>query len=735
MSGYNNETLDRLEPSYMSGLALNKAPFTSAHQDEFFYMDAERDQRDNMLHHLTQYSNLLLIVTGERGIGKSSLLKRFVDTANDEWSVCEVQANAMMDAHQLLANIARGFGLQVTNQPAAVLQDTLYQYLVTIQRNDQVPILVVDDAHELPKDALETLFTLADAETGDGNLLRIILFCEPQIEIMLESPSIQPLRERITHTMDIPPFSEEQTAEYIKHRLAVSGFTGTSPFKPKDIKKIYKVSHGVPARINELAHLHLSGEDYAPAEPEHLPEEFTRLSFNKQRIVAGALVIALVVAGLLFQNSINNLFEDKPDVVAVTAPQKQPSIIGPLSKPEAKEKVIELAIPEESKQAAAVSPLSETPEPFLKSKSTDIVEPSSGSNVSEIKPGSLPKPVIERDPVNKPIQQPVQKEPAAPEITTRIRSTLPNPVPGSNKKQSILVNGEGFSEDTNVIVSWSGNTKKLDKSQISYENRNQIRIHVTVGNKADNWTVQANDPVNGKSNIHNFKVTAAPVTGLQTAQWINQQKPDQFTLQLLGTYNKYSLTSFVKQHQLEKDTAYFVTQRNGRNWYTLVHGRFATRDTARQAINSLPDALQKTQPWIRRFDGIQSITKTAVSTTSKDVVESSQAKMDNSQPASLDLTAHAAWLWSQNPQHFTIQLLGSHNLEALRSFMQQHQLEKQVSFYRTRRDGKQWFVLLHGSYPDRSQAKAAIEKLPAEIRKSKPWPRRFLDIHNELSSQ
>jgi septal ring-binding cell division protein DamX len=204
-----------------------------------------------------------------------------------------------------------------------------------------------------------------------------------------------------------------------------------------------------------------------------------------------------------------------------------------------------------------------------------------------------------------------------------------------------------------------------------------------------------------------------------------------FTLQLLGTYNKYSLVSFAKKHQLEKDTAYLATKRNGRNWYTLIHGRFTSRQQAQQAISNLPSALQKTKPWIRRFDGIQSTTH-ATEKTARDVSEPSQAA---TQPASLDLTAHAAWLWSQNPEHFTIQLLGSHNLDALRSFMQQHRLDKQTSFYRTRRDGQQWFVLLYGSYPDRNQAKAQIEKLPAAIRKTKPWPRRFVDIHTELTSQ
>lgn len=706
MSGYHSEQPNHIEPVYLAGLGLNQAPFTSEHLDEFIYLDDDRHQRFNTIQQLAQGSNTLLLITGEHGVGKTSLLERFTNTVDDSWSICKVQANTMMDAHQLLANIARGFGLQVTNQPATVLQDTLYQYLVTIQHNGQVPFLVIDDAHELPKDALQTLFTLADAESGEGNLLRIILFCEPQIEIMLESPSIKPLRDRITHTIDIPPFNEEQTAEYLKHRLAVSGFTGTSPFQPREIKKIYEVSHGIPARINELAHMHLNGEVYASTDPELLPEEFTRLPFSKKRVAAGAVVITVVIAALLLRGTSDEQPGDKAQIkipINEITNTQSPSIVKPL--PEAgQDKEIELSI---KRQTEKTSPLSKQPD-----ESTI--------------------------PLAKPVTKKTGSEntPTKPVITARIRSILPNPVIGNRNKQSILINGDGFSEDTQVIVSWSGNKKKLDSSQVTYENRNQLRMHITVGSKADNWTVQTDDPVYGKSNIHEFNVTTAPVTGLQTAKWINQQHPDQFTLQLLGTYNKYSLTSFAKQHNLEKDTAWFVTQRNGRNWYTLVYGRFTTRESAKQAISVLPVALQKTKPWIRRFDSIQSGSKTVVKTTqTNNAVEPQQNNAGNSQPASLDLTAQAAWLWSQNPQHFTIQLLSGHNLDALRRFMHKHQLEKNASFYRTRRNGSQWFVLLHGSYSDRSKAKAAIEKLPTEIRKTNPWPRRFLDIHGELSSQ
>jgi DamX protein len=537
---------------------------------------------------------------------------------------------------------------------------------------------------------------------------------------MLESPAIQPLRERITHTIEIPAFNEEQTAEYIKHRMAVSGFTGASPFQPKDIKKIYKLSHGIPARINELAHLHLSGETAVAIEPEQLPEEYAQLSFSKKRLVAGIAVITLVLVTLVFQDKINSLFEE-PEKITTAAKHKPEATRPPVQTDEAgsEQKTIELDV-----------------NPITRGDSEQVPPATVATNET-----STPTAAAETTPVQPDKTTATPEEPETPAVTSRIRSILPAPVTGSRQQQTILLNGEGFSKDTRVTVSWSGNRKQLSPEQVIYENTNQLRIQITVGSQADDWTVQTEDPVHGQSNLYAFRVTAAPATGLQTISWINRQNPEHFTLQLLGTYNKGSLESFVKRHQLEKNTAFFVSRRNNRNWYTLVHGRFASKPLAQQAVNQLPADLQKIRPWIRRFADIQSTTRLsaqpAPAKTGGDLVEPSKPALSApaNTPSSLDLTANAAWLWSQNPGHYTLQLLGSHQLEALRSFIKQHQLARQTSFYRTRRNNREWFVLLYGSYPDREQALAAISRLPAELQRSKPWARRFADIHAELSSQ
>ncbi|MGD8926508.1 MAG: AAA family ATPase, partial [Thioalkalispiraceae bacterium] len=322
MNAYSSEDIDRLEPAYLKSYGLQEAPFSTVHHDKFMYLDAERAQRINMLQHMVRYSNLLLIVQGVHGVGKTSLLKRFIQTAEPDWQLCEIAANTMIDAEQLLFQAAQGFGVHQLPQDAGELQEMLYARVATFHHNDQTPILIIDDAHELPKDALLAIFNLADTYVNDVNLLRIILFCEPQIEKIISSKDVRALRERVTHTMEIPPFDEEGTAEYLKHRMAAAGFNGSSPFTPKLVKKIYRASRGIPAQINLLAHQALEegdvlGDSEQPA-PEVASSQQRYRKQGKPAIYISAAILLLVLA-LVFQDQINSIFEDGRETTSENA--------------------------------------------------------------------------------------------------------------------------------------------------------------------------------------------------------------------------------------------------------------------------------------------------------------------------------------------------------------------------------------------------------------------------------
>ena len=743
-------------PHYVERYGLSCAPFSSQHEDRFVYLDAERLQRLNMLEHLSRYSELLLIITGPKGIGKTSLLQHFVLNIDEDTVVGQIDANPMMDADKLLQAIASGFGLRSPASDPVALQDALYHHLAALHHQEKVPLLVIDDAHTLPQDALETLFNLANAETSDDNLLRIILFSDPQIETMLQSPAIQRLRERVTHSMSIPPLDEEQTVGYIRHRMTVAGLAGALPFSSKELHKIFRNSAGIPARINECAHLILNGDKLDQAVRDfHTPRvKFPRLKFPAFRLpeslkrlrtqlsigqVLGAAIVFIVIGlGLAYQDAINALFETEPPQQAADATASPAPLPQPVPEPVSTETTRAQNTPAEETPTTSPEP-PDTPDRLAMPAATDEKKTAT----------AIPAPTtrsINAEPQKEPAgtESKPAAEPAPPAL--RIADISPDPVTASRQPQTIAILGEHFSKDMNVTVYWTGGQKTLSPRQVRVISPNEMELHITVGRKADNWKVRLQDPLSKHKAEAAFRVTAvakkdkpassttpsrsaSPGKGLNGEDWIARQTPQHFTLQLLGSHQKDSLQKFVTQHQLQNDVAGFTSLRNNRPWYVLIQGRYASRAEAEKASRVVRKNIPGIKPWIRPFADIQKILQQQAITPPPAAISRTPAPTP---PPGSDRASRAAWIWSQDPSHYTLQLLGGQTEAGIQRFIRQHKLGGKALYYRTTRNGQPWFVLIYNSYPSHARARAAISDLPESLRKTRPWPRSFASIHAEL---
>ncbi len=741
MSSYSTDDLQRLEPSYLKNYGLLEAPFSSALQDKFMFLDAERAQRINMLQHMVRFSNLLLIVQGPTGVGKTALMHRFRQTAEDDWQVCEIAANTMIDAEQLLFQAAQGFGVRQLPQDASELQEMLYAKVATFHHNDQIPILIIDDAHELPKDALLAIFNLADAYVNDVNLLRIILFCEPQIEKIINSKDVKSLRERVTHTMEVPPFDEAATAEYLKHRLAVAGFNGGSPFTPKIVKKIYRGSNGIPAKINDLAHEYLKqGDDNSEPQidsPEEMVMEVEERKQAKPFVFITALVI-LVAMVLVFQDEINSIFESN-DAEPIVALVDEEVVIEPAEN-NFDSKVVNVEDsdkPQISKELDIKEKIiSLSDDKTAVKKETEGVTEQSRKEVSE--QGTLA--LANNVETSEATQQPIPAESSPAPVVPQITSISPNPVPISHEQQTVTIAGQGFSADSQVMISWTEKEKQLNSSQTKFVSDNQIQIAITVGMNEDDWGLKINNPGAGESNAFSFKVADTQIDeGYRKDKWLLAQNPTGFTLQLFGTNKKENADEFINEHKISDKAGYFYTKNKGQDWYSVVYGQYSDQTQATSAAKALPKSLKKIKPWVRRLDDIQANinanrklkvaskpkpkVKPKPTTTAKSSTLASTAKSPTDQ----------AWLWSQDPSKFTLQLLGARQSNSIKKFLRKYtDLNGKAVYFHTRHDTRDWYTVVYGVYPDRSQAAKAIKRLPKELQKASPWIRSFGSIHAEL---
>lgn len=87
------------------------------------------------------------------------------------------------------------------------------------------------------------------------------------------------------------------------------------------------------------------------------------------------------------------------------------------------------------------------------------------------------------------------------------------------------------------------------------------------------------------------------------------------------------------------------------------------------------------------------------------------------------------WVFNQQGDYYTLQLASSRNRELIEKYYEENNLRGKAGFYRSMREGQEWFALVYGAFPSVSEARAAIDDLPPELQKWSPWVRNIRDIH------
>ncbi|MFV1984488.1 MAG: SPOR domain-containing protein [Thiohalomonadales bacterium] len=755
MKHFSNQPLDQLEPSYLEQYGLHKAPFSQEIDDKFLFLDADRVQRLNMLHHLTQYSDLLLIVTGDEGVGKTSLLHRFEIMADEDWQICNIEANALMDSDQLLRYIFNGFGFKSQLSTSSDIQQLFIEELSELKLNGVIPILVVDDAHELPIETLETIFQLADTELNAQRLLRIILFSDPSIDATLKSSTISHLRERVTHSMELAPFNEEQTEQYIYNRLTVAGLTGSNPIDHKILRRIYRGSDGYPNQINKLTHIALQ-EGIENSNNDALFSELNYHFPTRKYLISGSIAAIIIGIVLTIQDSINELFEDSEKIVLSLPAENRiaennikeaikPDISEPNKTPESKQIPIKLnddqvvVITEIPKTVVPVEPVLNTEPPGNLEERIILLDKELNTSTENLLDSTVV--TTNTDTIQKKkTTSPKETKPAI--ISPEIKEIIPQRISASEKPQQVSLIGKGFSERSYVTVDWSGNSKRLSSQQVKIVNDKLIEISLTTGLKPEKWSVSVTHPKNGKSNTKSFQVIKTKqqkqtslLTNINDEKWILAQNKKLYTLQLLGAKNKDDITNFANKKKLKGQYAMFTSVRNGEMWYHLIYGSYKDKLTALNTIKAIPKKIGIGKPWIRPFIDVQNAIKRQQENKAVTKIDSSIEKVNiikSSTSLPKSVKEQSSWLWGQSPTNYTLQLLGTRNESSVKKFVLENNLQGKAIYFNVKRQGKDWFALVYGVYPDKNSALKARSSLSKTLQKAKPWPRNFASIHAEL---
>ncbi|CAH0206118.1 AAA family ATPase [Pseudomonas mediterranea] len=275
------------DEAFLGHFQLSHDPF-APRVPGFKFFPAQRKPVLGQLHHLARYSQLLLVVTGPQGSGKTLLRQALVASTNKQ-SVQSVvvSARGAGDAAGVLRQVAQA--LNLAQAEVGAILDQIVQLALT----GQEVYLLVDDAEQLDESALEALLALA-AGAPEGRP-HVFLFGESSLIADLDQLELE---EERFHIIELAPYTEEETREYLDQRLEGAG-RGIELFTADQISEIHEGSGGWPGNINQVARDALIEVMIASRSAVKRPTMGFNMPKKHVLAISAVVVVAVVAAWLM----------------------------------------------------------------------------------------------------------------------------------------------------------------------------------------------------------------------------------------------------------------------------------------------------------------------------------------------------------------------------------------------------------------------------------------------------
>lgn len=259
---------------YTQFFQLKQAPFSIAPDPRYLFMsERHREALAHLLYGVGSGGGFVLL-TGEIGAGKTTVCRCLLEQIPENCHVAYI-FNPKLSAGELLQSICEEFRIKAMapdagNQSTKIYVDALNAYLLQSHAEGKNNVLIIDEAQNLAPDVLEQLRLLTNLETNEHKLLQVILIGQPELRTMLARPELEQLAQRVIARYHLGALSEQETAGYIRYRMSIAGAAAVQPFPAKLLPKIYRLTRGVPRRINLLCDRALLGA-YAANQTEVTP--------------------------------------------------------------------------------------------------------------------------------------------------------------------------------------------------------------------------------------------------------------------------------------------------------------------------------------------------------------------------------------------------------------------------------------------------------------------------------
>ena len=233
---------------YNEFYGFSEKPFELTPDPRFlFFTPSFRKALDSVIDGIRERRGFISVI-GEAGTGKTILMHSLLNSLDEKVKTVFI-FHTTLSFKDLLGTILRELDLRAMEKSKAGLLDQLIQYSTQIATKNETLVIIVDEAHKLNAEVMEELKIFSNLGSGT---VQIVLVGQPELEDKLNSGGLRQLKQMIKVRCQISALSEEETKDYIDHRLRLVGRSSSEIFTPEAISMICNYAHGIPRIINTL---------------------------------------------------------------------------------------------------------------------------------------------------------------------------------------------------------------------------------------------------------------------------------------------------------------------------------------------------------------------------------------------------------------------------------------------------------------------------------------------------
>ena len=519
------------------------------------FITPELTHRRELILHLLEYSNKLVIVKGEPDSGKSTFYQELTHQEESNLIIKNLTVSPTTSSNDIFKAIIDDSEPDEL-QTAAYSQEDLNQWLTRCKNKLQIPALFIDNADLFDDDLISQFFQIL-TDSKEASVFHVCLFCEPSFLERLEEFGINEDDSDSLHIIEMPGLSEKQTEQYIRNNYPVDNSSDLDLFDDKTIKQIHRISHGLPGRINALCEQYL---DDPAKQPEVIDEKPT--NNIKALLIKNQLIFSVVVVLLFLSVGIATLLQETgKKEVKQTIKLELPKLHEDVPK---SDDVVEIEVPQESEPEPVT--IEELSPPVIAEVANDLNDKAdvlvfNSEGQLLVKESDLQAVAEEAR------KEEARKERAKKEEEIVEEEVIEKSVPFSNVAANVELVIEPEPEEV------PANTPKL-KPEPKPEPKGESELVV------------------------------------KDVKWLIKQDPNKYVLQLIGAYEQETIDVYLKAFKNgDAKIISFTASNKGKEWHVLTYGLYPDRDQAVAAIERLPTKAKIMAPWPRSVQSIKDLLK------------------------------------------------------------------------------------------------------------------------------